>query len=80
MKDFLEQLAELEVRDPPPQFDRSLHDRVNRWLLVQHLVDLFLGAIPWAMMHFLGAVIGFVRLSATGRFEKKQDQNGDANE
>lgn len=69
MKDFLEQLADLEVRDPPPEFDRSLHERLNRSLVVQHVLDLMLGAIPWAIAHFFGAVVGFVKFTATGKFD-----------
>ena len=45
MKDFLEQLADGEVREPPPDFDRRLHLRVNRTLVVQHVIDFFIGAI-----------------------------------
>jgi hypothetical protein len=70
MKDFLDQLAELEVRDPPPDFDRRLHERLNRSLLVQHVVELLTGAAPWAMLHFLHAVGALAAFSLTGKFDQ----------
>jgi hypothetical protein len=68
MKDFLEQLAELEVREPPPQFDRQLHQRLNRALVAQHVVEMVTGAAPWALAQFFRAVGGFFVLSLTGKF------------
>ena len=37
-----------EVREPPPDFNRRLHQRVNRTLVVQHVIDFFVGAIAWS--------------------------------
>jgi hypothetical protein len=68
MKDFLEQLADLEVREPPPDFDRHLHQRLNRALLVQHIIDFFVGAIAWGAVHFLRAAAGWLLFTLTGRF------------
>jgi hypothetical protein len=67
--DFLEQLAMLEVREPPPEFDRKLHQRVNRALLIQHLLSLAMGSVPWAALHFLRGFVGVVLFSITGRFD-----------
>jgi hypothetical protein len=67
--DFLEQLAMLEVREPPPEFDRALHERVNRALLIQHLLSLAVGSIPWSVLHFLRGVVGVALFSITGRFD-----------
>ena len=72
MKDFLEQLADLEVRELPPQFDRQLPQRVNRSLLVQHVVELATGAAPWALAQFFHAVGGFFALSLTGKFDDER--------
>lgn len=77
MKDFLEQLAEIEVRDPPPDFDRQLHQRVNRSLMVQHLLDLALGAAPWAMVCFLRALVGLCTFSLTGKFDDERRKEGE---
>jgi hypothetical protein len=68
--DFLAPLAQLDVRPPPPEFDRQLHERMNRSLLVQHLVDLVTGALPWALVHFAQAVVGLLRFTTTGRFDE----------
>ena len=72
MKDFLDQLAELEVREPPSNFDRQLHERVNRTLLAQHIFDLFVGGIFWSSFHFLRAVIGWVVFTITGRYNERE--------
>lgn len=66
--DLFEQLAERDVPPPPPHFNRQLHERVNRSLLASQLVDLALGAVPWATGHMLMALGGFLRLTVTGKF------------
>ena len=66
---LLEQLAELEVPPPPAKFDAQLHDRVNRTLLREQLVDLFVRGLPWAALHFLRAVLGALSYTLTGRYE-----------
>jgi hypothetical protein len=68
MKDFLEQLADREVREAPPDFSRRLHQRVNRTLVIQHVIDFFVGAIAWSGVHFLRATLGWLILTITGRF------------
>ena len=71
MVNLLEQLADLEVPPPPAQFDRQLHQRVNRSLLVWQLVDLVVSAMPWAMLHFARALVGLITFTVTGRYERK---------
>ncbi len=68
MKDLFEQLADSKVSEPPPDFDLRLHQRVNRTLVVQHIIDFFVGAIPWSAVHFFRAVLGWLLLTLTGRF------------
>jgi hypothetical protein len=73
MKDFLEQLAELEVREPPRDFHRQLHERVNRTLLVQHLIDFLVGGAVWSTLHFLRAAFGWLLFTITGRYPGRGD-------
>jgi hypothetical protein len=68
MPDLFEQLAQSDVPPPPPQFNRQLHDRVNRSLVASQLADLALGALPWAIGHMLRALGGFFCLTVTGKF------------
>jgi hypothetical protein len=70
--DFLDQLATIEVQEPPPEFGRQLHQRVNRALLVQHLFGLALGSIPWAMRHFLLGTLGAIVFTVTGKFDDQR--------
>ncbi len=66
--DFLDQLASLEVREPPPEFDRKLHQRLNRALLTQHLLGLAAGCLPWVLGCFFRGLLGAMIFSMTGRF------------
>ena len=70
--DFFDQLAATDVPPPPPEFDRQLHERVNRSLLLVQLTDLALGAVPWAMWHMTRALLGFMKLTITGKFQAKK--------
>lgn len=76
MNDPLEQLALLEVPAPPAEFDRQLHRRVNHRLLVQHVADLVLHAMPWAMLCLVQALLGLVRFSLTGKFDDERRRPG----
>jgi hypothetical protein len=66
--DLFEQLATTEVPPPPERFDRELHDRVNRSLVTQQVVDLLLKGAPFACLHFAGALLGLLTLTYTGRY------------
>jgi hypothetical protein len=76
---LLEQLAELEVAPPPPQFDRELHQRVNRTLLAQQVADLAIGAVPLAAVEFLRAVAAALAFTMTGHFpqDRREKTRGD---
>ncbi len=76
MKDILEQLAELEVREPPRDFHRQLHELVNRTLLMQHLIDFLVGGALWSTIHFLRATLGWLRYTITGRYDDREKQRG----
>lgn len=68
--DVFEQLA---AREPPPipeSFDREVHQRLNENLSFVHLLDFVLRALPWAAMEFGRAVIGLMRLTLTGSFQR----------
>ena len=71
--DLFEQLGDLEVPPPPAaeQFDRQLHDRVNRSLVAGQIVDLGARGMPLAMWHFSRALVGLFALTLTGRYDTK---------
>ncbi len=71
MKDFLEQLADREIREPPPDFNRRLHQRVNRTLVVQYVIDFFVGAIACCALDFFRATLGWLFFTVTGRFQDR---------
>lgn len=72
--DLFDRLAEMEVPPPPEadQFDRQLHDRVNRALVAGQITDLVVGGLPWAALHFLRALVGLGTLTVTGRYDAKK--------
>jgi hypothetical protein len=73
--DLFDRLAELEVPPPPEadEFDRQLHQRVNRSLVAGQLTDLVVGGLPWALVHFLRALVGLATFTCTGRYDNKTD-------
>jgi hypothetical protein len=75
-RDFLEQLADLDVPAPPVEFDRQFHRRLNHALLVQQTLDLVVRAMPWAMVQLARALAGAIDYTFTGRFPPP-DQTGD---
>jgi hypothetical protein len=75
MPDLFEQLAQSEVPPPPVEFDRQLHERVNRSLLAMHVADLLIGAMPWAILQLLSALGGFLRLTISGSFGPQTKRN-----
>lgn len=78
-RDVLEQLADKPVPPVPVTFDRSVHDRLNRWLLVGQLLDLALKAMGYTLLHFSRAVLGLLTLTVTGKFEPgRKDGPGSA--
>jgi hypothetical protein len=70
--DLFESLADLEVPQPPVQFDEQLHERVNRSLVITQMIDLFTGAVPYAALGFGRAALGMIVFTLTGRYEPKQ--------
>jgi hypothetical protein len=68
-RDVLEQLADAPVPPMPAAFDHALHDRLNRRLLVGHVLDLGLRGMSFTLAHFARAVFGFFALTVTGKFE-----------
>lgn len=68
-KGLLEQLAERDVPPAPAELNVQVHRRLNRELLVSHLVDLAVGGVPYLAMHFLRAISEFLKATFTGRFE-----------
>ena len=69
---LLESLAEREVPPVPADLNRRVHERLNRALLVSHLLDLTLGGLPYLAVHFCRAVGYLLVVSFTGRFESSR--------
>ena len=69
--DLFDQLAELDVPPAPAEFEHKLHDRLNQSLTTQQVIDLGMNAFPAAAMEFLGAVLGMLSLTITGKFPEK---------
>ena len=72
MDDPLEKLALLEVPEPPAEFDRQLHERLNQRLIVQHVADLVLRVMPWAIFELGRAAVELFGFTLTGRFDDER--------
>ncbi len=66
MPDLFDQLAETSVPPPPVELDREGHERVNRALVVGHVAEFALVAMPNAAWHLARAVVSLVALTFTG--------------
>jgi hypothetical protein len=66
--DLFEQLAEQEVPPVPENLSRGVHRRLNRALVVLHLVEFTLCVLPYCVASFSRAVIGFFVQTISGRF------------
>lgn len=72
--DLFERLAHSPVPPPPAEFERGVHERVNRALVMGQVLEFAVLAIPFACWHLLKAVGGWVVLTASGEFPKSSDE------
>ena len=72
--DLLTRLADTPVPPPPVEFDRQVHRRLNSWLVVGQLTDLFFRGLPFVFLHFARAMVGAVFFSLTGRYETRNKE------
>ena len=77
--DLWEQLAEKEVPAPPPTFERQLHGRLNKALVVLHLADLLFKGMVFAVAHFAQAVFHLLAVTLTGRLQSGVPRRKDKN-
>lgn len=68
-RDVLQELAEAPVPPLPATFNRALHERLNRRLLVGQMLDLGLHGMVFTLAHFARALVGFFTLTVSGKFE-----------
>jgi hypothetical protein len=73
VSDLFEQLTFTEVPPLPAEFDRDVHQRLNRRLLAVHFVELGLRGLPIALMHFAKALVGLMVLTLSGRYPAGPD-------
>ena len=67
-KGLLESLAERDVPGVPADLNRRVHQRLNRALLISHLIDLTLAGLPYLTIHFCHSIGHFLKFTLTGRF------------
>jgi hypothetical protein len=63
----LERLAEMDVPPRPVNLRQGVHQRLNAWLLVVQLVEFVVLVLPFTFVHFLGALVGALVYSFSGR-------------
>jgi hypothetical protein len=67
--DLFERLADLPVPPVPPAFDRSVHERINKRLVVGQFLDVATRGFAFAIVHFARALAELLKVSVTGKFE-----------
>ena len=70
MEDLLEKLTQLKVPPTPPSLGREVHERVNRLLLVQQLIELATHGALYACGHLLRGLVGVVVYTLTAKFPR----------
>jgi hypothetical protein len=73
--DLLEQLAQTGVPPLPADFDRSVHQRLNRTLFVSQLVELVCVALPCGLAEFAQAVAAAAVYTSSGRYPAANKNN-----
>lgn len=71
------QLAEQPVPPPPSDLERHVHQRVNRWLLGSHLLEMAARAAPFAIGHLARGFVAAVSFTATGKFGQEPPPAGE---
>ncbi len=77
-RDVLKQLADTVIPPVPPEFDRSVHDRLNTVLIVEHLFDLLLRGVPFTVAHFAEAFGDLIATSLGGARGKETPRQPEA--
>lgn len=67
-QDLLEQLAGTDVPPPPADFDRSVHQRLNRTLVVGQLIEFVAVVLPLSVLEFARAMAASLIFTSSGRF------------
>ena len=66
--DLFEQLAQQAVPPVPERFSQRVHLRLNKTLVVVHVVELVLRVLPQCALLFGRAVIGLLTYTFAGRY------------
>lgn len=66
--DLLEQLADAKIPPLPADFDRSVHQRVNRTLAVGQLTEFICLALPCALAEFARALGAAALYTSSGQY------------
>lgn len=65
--DIFEQLAKTDVPPEPPRLDVEFKQRLNKVLLMTHLVDFTLHALPQTAFALSSSIMHLIALTLTGK-------------
>jgi hypothetical protein len=66
--DLLEQLSGTAVPPLPDDFDRAVHQRLNRTLVAGQLIEFVCVALPVALAEFVRATVAAALYTLSGRY------------
>ena len=72
--DLWQDLAEQTVPPVPDDLPARVHSRLNDRLVVTHVTDFALGALPASLMLFSEAVLGLLSFTAGGEYGEGNDK------
>lgn len=75
--DLFEQLADQKVPPVPENFNRRVHQRLNKTLVVLHVAELMLRVLPYCALLFGRAVVGMISYTASGRYPEERSSRSD---
>ncbi|HWB10862.1 MAG TPA: hypothetical protein VG826_16650 [Pirellulales bacterium] len=72
--DPLEQLAQATVPPLPADFDRAVHQRLNRTLVVGQLTEFACLALPCALAEFARALAAAALYTSSGKYPAAEER------
>jgi hypothetical protein len=73
-QDLLERLAEATVPPLPADFDRAVHQRLNRTLVVGQLAEFACVALPCALAEFARALAAATLFTSSGKYPAAEEK------
>jgi hypothetical protein len=72
-RNVFDELSDQQVPERPPEFQRQVHETLNKRLTTAHLVEFSVRLLPYAFFYFFQSLCGAVIFSFTGQYSERGD-------